>query len=138
LQTCIAIQDPIVPVTDVEIANNLVLSERAPDVAFYGADRAVIAGWRIHHNARQAPAPAESDPSFSQWVQPTADTVVPTVAFVSDNAESIDFLRPGGELPAGAGNNLPDYVGALPPEGDEPWDWDLTWAGLHERSEETE
>jgi len=27
----------------------------------------------------------------------------------------------------GAGGDLPTYVGAVPPEGVEPWDWDKTW-----------
>jgi hypothetical protein len=25
---------------------------------------------------------------------------------------------------------LPAYVGAVPPEGVEPWDWDKTWSAL--------
>ncbi len=26
--------------------------------------------------------------------------------------------------------SLPAYVGAVPPEGVEPWDWDKTWKAL--------
>jgi hypothetical protein len=40
------------------------------------------------------------------------------------------FLRPAADSPLaseGAGGDLPTYVGAVPPEGVEPWDWQKTW-----------
>jgi hypothetical protein len=52
-----------------------------------------------------------------------------------------NFLRPAKDSPlafSGAGGQkaaasdlaLPAYVGAVPPEGVEPWDWDQTWSAL--------
>ena len=44
-----------------------------------------------------------------------------------------NFLRPPKDSPlakGGAGATdpaLPAYVGAVPPEGVEPWDWEKTW-----------
>jgi serine/threonine protein kinase/nitrous oxidase accessory protein NosD len=55
------------------------------------------------------------------------------VAFVSLDPSSPDFLRPLPDSPLateGAGKedpSLPTYVGAVPPKGMEPWDWDKTW-----------
>src|SRR5262249_57780733 len=52
---------------------------------------------------------------------------------VNRDLKAPDFLRPAKDSPlatAGAGQedpSLPRYVGALPPEGAEPWDWDRTW-----------
>ncbi len=54
-----------------------------------------------------------------------------------------NFLRPAKDSPlalGGAGGQkaaasasgapLPAYVGAVPPEGVEPWDWDKTWKAI--------
>ena len=47
-----------------------------------------------------------------------------------------NFLRPTKDSPlatGGAGvkdSALPAYVGAVPPDGGEPWDWDRTWSAL--------
>src|SRR5262249_41833790 len=49
------------------------------------------------------------------------------------DASHPNFLRPAADSPLvkhGAGNDdpsLPSYVGALPPEGVAPWNWDRTW-----------
>lgn len=135
----IFVRDPILPGAELQIANNLILSERPPDIAFDGSDRTAIADWRIHGNVRQVPLP--SDPP-AEWVQPTtADKVVEKIALVSEDAASEDFLRPSEALRTGdaeTGGYLPDYVGALPPEGDDAWDWDQTWKLLHESVGESE
>jgi hypothetical protein len=61
------------------------------------------------------------------------DHKLPKVVFVSRAPSSPDFLRPlpDSELASGgAGKNdpsLPTYVGAVPPVGMEPWDWEKTW-----------
>ena len=47
-----------------------------------------------------------------------------------DPADDKNFLRPAKNSPlatAGAGGDLPTYVGAVPPEGVERWDWTKTW-----------
>jgi hypothetical protein len=51
---------------------------------------------------------------------------------LSQDAENPDRMRPGKDSPlatqgAGALYDLPAYIGALPPEGTAPWDWDRTW-----------
>ena len=141
VQNGIVMSDPIADVTDMEIANNLIISERAPDIAFYGSDRTAIAGWRIHHNVRQVPTPAATDPAFAEWVAPTSDTVVPKFPLMSEDPSSKDFLRPSQPSPAGdvaVDRDLPDYLGALPPEGDDPWNWEQTWERRHEREGEVE
>jgi nitrous oxidase accessory protein NosD len=55
--------------------------------------------------------------------------------FVSQAAGNPGFLRPKTDSPLareGAGRSdpfLPAYVGAVPPEGVEPWNWQWTWDG---------
>src|SRR6185436_19005458 len=62
------------------------------------------------------------------------DVLRPTIEGVERNPANLDtFLRPAKGSPlatSGAGQSdpsLPSYVGALPPEGVEPWDWERTW-----------
>jgi hypothetical protein len=60
---------------------------------------------------------------------------------VSIDEEHPDQVRPGKAsrlAGSGAGRNdpeLPRYIGALPPEGVEPWDWDRTWRVRSPRSD---
>ncbi len=55
------------------------------------------------------------------------------VKFVNRDPSNADFLRPFPESPlakGGAGKEdplLPIYVGAVPPKGVQPSDWDKTW-----------
>jgi hypothetical protein len=55
---------------------------------------------------------------------------------VQPTARDPEFLRPPRDSPlakAGAGAEdslLPGYVGAVPPEGVEPWDWATTCQAL--------
>jgi serine/threonine protein kinase len=49
---------------------------------------------------------------------------------LSHDSNDPAFLRPAKDSPlatGGAGGDLPTYVGAVPPEGVEPWDWQKTW-----------
>src|SRR5439155_10477236 len=44
-----------------------------------------------------------------------------------------NFLRPVKDLSlakSGAGGALPSFVGAVPPEGAQPWNWQWTWDAL--------
>ncbi|HYT91428.1 MAG TPA: hypothetical protein VEL76_22130 [Gemmataceae bacterium] len=55
--------------------------------------------------------------------------------------EPAKFLRPAKNSPLaskGAGGDLPSYVGAVPPEGVEAWDWDRTWKARTGKSAENE
>lgn len=135
--SALAFDEPIAKDVVVEVVNNLVLTERAPDFALNGKSEA-LNSWRIHHNVRQVPVPAENDPAVAQWVKPSKDTVVPVIPLVSTDSKSADFLRPSGELPAGdtLEGLLPAYVGALPPAGTDPWDWNQTYAKLREHFEQ--
>src|SRR5262249_50394397 len=59
--------------------------------------------------------------------------VRPHLDGLSRKSDSLDYLRPDADSPlatGGAGTtdpSLPRYVGALPPTGVEPWDWERTW-----------
>jgi hypothetical protein len=61
---------------------------------------------------------------------------MPPNAVLSYKPGNPDFLRPPKDSPlakGGAGVNdisLPSYVGAVPPEGAEPWNWEKTWKAL--------
>src|SRR5262249_23663582 len=63
----------------------------------------------------------------------TGDVVRPHLDGLSRKPDAPDYLRPNADAPlatAGAGTtdpSLPRYVGALPPKGVEPWDWERTW-----------
>jgi hypothetical protein len=61
---------------------------------------------------------------------------MPPNAVLSYKPYDPDFLRPPKDSPlatGGAGvtdSALPAYVGAVPPEGVEPWNWEKTWKAL--------
>ena len=79
---------------------------------------------RFHHNWR--------DLSGSGLRVPRApdDQLLKGGYLASRNPKDADYLRPGTGSPlatGGAGNDLPRYVGALPPAGVAPWDWERTW-----------
>jgi hypothetical protein len=57
-------------------------------------------------------------------------------AVLSYKPDDPDFLRPPKDSPLATGGSgvsdisLPSYVGAVPPDGVEPWNWDKTWSAL--------
>ncbi len=61
------------------------------------------------------------------------DVVKETIDGIDRDPKSPTFLRPAKDSPLAAGGagatdpRFPKYVGAVPPEGVEPWDWDRTW-----------
>jgi hypothetical protein len=131
---------------DIQFRNNLLLSE-GPDLVFFaGGDRpsvplrpqdgkALHKAWRMDHNWREGRPPTGTDPFSRGWAPPAeGDVLRPAIEDVERNPADLDaFLRPAMKSPlatSGAGQTdpwLPSYVGALPPEGVEPWDWDRTW-----------
>jgi len=122
----------------VEVANNLWLDARLADVGFYleqpgrtlpGDSEALLKLWSWHHNHRDG---SGTDPGV---IVPLAagDRRVDTSELTSTDTSQPDKLRPrknSALATQGAGTqdlSLPSYIGALPPEGVEPWDWTRTW-----------
>ena len=69
------------------------------------------------------------------------DRLEESIKVISRLDKNLDFLRPEKDsrlATAGAGGpnanpvdkSLPPYVGAVPPQGVEPWDWDKTWKAM--------
>jgi hypothetical protein len=109
-----------------EIRNNLVLAKMGPDLAVHASVHQTMPTWQVDHNWRQV-KPA-SDQESGDWILPTNDKVVAAIELMSDDPQSADFLRPMKDSPlATGGGELAAYVGAVPPEGIEPWDCHKTW-----------
>jgi hypothetical protein len=123
----------------IEICNNLLLDNVTGDMVVYvgtsggngdvsqeKADAAVHR-WRFGGNWR--------DFSGSAYLIPlgAGDHKLTAAVRLERNPSRVDFLRPHAKsklATGGAGNadpSLPLYVGALPPEGGQAWDWDRTW-----------
>lgn len=123
----LVINDPLPDMPEVVVQSNLVLTERGPDLAFLGKDPKSYAGWLIIHNWRQVTVPSQPGPD---WILPPKDKVVGEIRVLSRDPAHADFLRPPADSPlasGGAGGELPTYVGAVPPRGALPWDWQKTW-----------
>ena len=138
---------------DVRVRNNLVLGGQRLDMYFLEAENfktsrgpgdgaAVAKAYDFSHNWREGSRPAQAD--AKAWVPPgPKDVLTDKIDGVNRDPKSPDFLRPAKDSPlatAGAGNedpSLPRYVGALPPEGAEPWDWDRAWRMRTKSAEDT-
>jgi hypothetical protein len=127
----------------VEVRNNLFLGGGGMDMLVVdaidvqqsrgpGDGPAAARAYRFSHNWREG----KEWPAGKGWIPPDSkkgDLLAEKIKDVNRNPKSPDFLRPAKNSPlatAGAGNedpSLPRYVGALPPPGTEPWDWDRTW-----------
>jgi serine/threonine protein kinase len=109
------------------------LEDRPGDLALLKSPQ-----WRFSHNWREIDPmkAATADPNGS-WIPrcPNDQLKVP-IELLSREWGNPNFLRPARDSPlarGGAGvtdSSLPAYVGAVPAEGAEPWDWDKTWAAL--------
>jgi hypothetical protein len=132
--------------SNVQVRNNLFLECPGADMKFLlsggasydgkpgpgpGEGTTVAGVWHVGHNARQAALPA----NLRGWI-PLAEEDVRLTAQDQVNRETKDvhnFLRPTKDAPMalkGAGlkdPTLPSHIGALPPEGTQPWNWDRTW-----------
>jgi serine/threonine protein kinase len=128
----------------IELRNNLTIASTQADMVFIdsGGDPAAVRGpgdgalvlknWHVSHNWRETKKPTGNSYLDKSWIPPSTDQDVckDDIAVLSRKPEDTDFLRPAknSELAkAGAGGDLPTYVGAVPPEGVEPWNWQWTW-----------
>jgi hypothetical protein len=127
---------------EVEVVNNLLLRSQQWDMVFLitdalgnsqrGGDAALLAGqWRVRNNAREAALLGGNPADMAARFPPDSnDLPVKNIDVLSTRTDEPDFLRPAAEsalATKGAGGDLPGYVGALPPPGVEPWNWDETW-----------
>jgi serine/threonine protein kinase/nitrous oxidase accessory protein NosD len=130
------------PREDIQVKNNLVVKTQNRDFAFVdGIDLDDLSGegdgaslpaiWQFAHNWREGKMPGPKDEQRRAWIPPTStDVLRERIALLSTDPLDPDFLRPAKDSPlatAGVGGGLPKYVGAIPPEGVEPWDWNQTW-----------
>jgi hypothetical protein len=95
--------------------------------------------WRFGHNWRGIdPQRAAQEPERRaipiKWIPPSpTDHLQVPIEILSHTPDDPNYLRPAKDSPlatGGAGGSLPAYVGAVPPEGVRPWDWDKTWKAL--------
>jgi hypothetical protein len=93
--------------------------------------------WRFSHNWRETGGPKPGSELATVWIPPSKlDRLQVPIDAGSRQLGQPNFLRPPKGSPlatGGAGVDdpaLPRYVGAVPPEGVEPWDWDRTWKAL--------
>jgi hypothetical protein len=128
----------------IELINNLVLRGSETDFLFLesggigrpsfkgqGDGRLAIDRWRLDRNWRESP----TGDAMKGWIPlGPSDVRQDTIDVQSRAPQHDDFLRPAADSPlatGGAGGDLPKYVGALPPEGAQTWDWDRTWNSRH-------
>jgi hypothetical protein len=98
--------------------------------------------WHFSHNWRELVPPDRDSPLMPFWIPPGPDEHLQVpIKVLSRKPGDPNFLRPAKDSPlasGGAGGRkggpsdppLPAYVGAVPPEGVEDWDWDKTWRAL--------
>ncbi len=125
---CIQIQGPIALARNVAIRNNYLLAEVAPDISVDEASRKAVASWQVDSNAR--PIYSNRADSGSALLPPTRDLTGKELDSPKEALKSGDFLPPKTKsalAQSGAGvedPTLPTYIGAVPPQGAMPWDWD--------------
>jgi hypothetical protein len=138
------IWDSTVRGDNIQVRNNLFLGVSALDmyccdsggdpIRLRGAGdgKAAAQKWRFDHNWREQ---GGDPPADKGWIPPgnENETEEHIEGVNRDPEDRADFLRPSADARLareGAGvtdPSLPSYVGALPPAGVEPWDWDRTW-----------
>jgi hypothetical protein len=130
---------------DIRVCNNLSLATPYPDLRAYdsgghpstprgwGDGEAYTKLWSFSHNWREVKSPEKRPAEPDGWVPPGKLDEVRKKIDVERDAGKPDYLRPKPGSPLatqGAGQvdpTLPSYVGAVPPEGVDPWDWDRAW-----------
>jgi hypothetical protein len=91
--------------------------------------------WRFDHNWREVD-PEKAAAKDGRWLPGPDDHFSHSIKVLSRTPDDPDFLRPPRDSPLATGGAgvtdpaLPAYVGAVPPEGVEPWDWKKTWVAL--------
>jgi len=126
----LTIIEPDTDARGVEIRNNLLLAEDGPDIALDHKDGAIIKAWIVADNWRQGRPPVPLSAEAKGWLLSPKDRWSERIELKSLQPDHVDYLRPpaGSSLgDAGGGQGLPAYIGAVPPEGVAPWDWDRTW-----------
>ena len=97
--------------------------------------------WQFGFNWHEAVRPDPNSPELGLAVAPISDDhYEPGIKVRSRDPDDPSFLRPPKDCPLATGGigarpkasdpPLPAYVGAVPPEGVEPWDWDKTWKAM--------
>ena len=135
--------DAAVKGKNIHLHNNLTLASPQADMVFIdsGGDPAKVRGpgdgalllknWYLSHNWRETKPPTGTSYLEKSWIPPgPQDVCRDDIPVLSRNPEEANFLRPAKDSPlakAGAGRDLPTYVGAVPPEGVQAWDWQKTW-----------
>jgi len=134
---------------NIRFQNNLVLESQHPaDLVFFDHPRGskanqLIPGdlgglltspqWRFSHNWREID-PEKTARYKDRWIPPNHDRAQARIEVLSRTLGDPNFLRPAKDSPLTKGGvndgSLPAYVGSVPPEGMEPWDWDKTWKAL--------
>jgi nitrous oxidase accessory protein NosD len=145
-----AYQDRAIAPARVRVGNNLFLGSRGqpnqvclegfgPDVRNVkgpgdGKKLTELKGWQFEHNWQEGKEPSGKGPWDKGWIPPgPMSELRERIEVLSRDPADANFLRPAKDSPlatAGAGKtdpSLPSYVGALPPEGVAPWDWQRTW-----------
>jgi serine/threonine protein kinase len=142
---------------NIRFQNNLLLDTRtAADLLFQDHTRSNCSSgqpgdldkllkspqWRFSHNGRQTDPRKAASQFPGRWIPRCPnDHLEKSIEVLSDDPRDRDFLRPPKDSPlarGGAGVTdpaLPAYVGAVPPEGAQPWDWDKTWKMLVRQTE---
>jgi hypothetical protein len=114
---------------DAELCDMAYVVEKEEKKYVPGDGKTLLRMWQFDHNVRDLSG--ENRPfliPLGPW-----DKKLNKGHLVSFDPLNADFLRPVRSTPLareGAGQlfpSFPVYVGALPPQGDEPWDWDKTW-----------
>jgi hypothetical protein len=129
---------------NIQVRNNLFLASRQVDMVFVdsggnpttprggGKGELVARAWRIDHNVREGKPATENAEFLQARILPSLDDLqpAPRADFSLDDKDLENFLRPKKDSPlatGGAGGDLPKYVGAVPPKGAKPWNWEVTW-----------
>jgi hypothetical protein len=102
-------------------------SDGNAEVGDPGDGPAVLDVYQFSHNWREDNV---DDADIDGWIPlGETDRRVGDIQLLSRSPRSDDFLRPAADSPLANGglgaDGLPAYVGAVPPEGTERWEWSL-------------
>lgn len=130
LRSCLEFAEVVPRMGSIEFVNNIVIAESGPDLVGLEENPSLSTTLVLAKNWRQVERPIKDSPEATDWIDSALDKFVEKLPLASLDPSRADFLRPEKNSPlatAGAGGDLPAYVGAIPPDGVEPWDWAKTW-----------
>jgi hypothetical protein len=139
VRNSLEITGPTKRVEHIEIRNNVASVEGGLDFVRPGGEPLPVS-WQIAGNWRQVRRPAPGSAEAKEWIDSGKDTFVDKLPVLSLDPKATTFLLPAKDSPmgkSGAGGDLPTYVGAVPPQGVEPWDWSRTWKARTRKLEES-